>query len=260
VRLAVVGDPISHSRSPEIHTAAMSALGIDGTFDRIEVPDGEFDDVVEALRVGSLDGVNVTMPHKTRAYEVVDVRSETAERTGSVNTIVSTPQGLVGHNTDVAGASFAVESLGLPLDSPVLILGAGGAARAAVVAVADLGGTRTITVSARDPERAAATMRRTATTGHVVAWGTAVPGAIVVNATPIGMRGEQLPTGVVEASMGLVDMTYGDRPSPAIVGARDRGVPVSDGVTMLVGQARAAFVLFLGVEPPIGVMEAAARS
>lgn len=255
MRFGVVGDPVDHSRSPAIHRAGYVAVGIDATYERIRVPAGGFARVVADLREGALDGINVTMPHKEAAYEAVDRRSASAERTGAVNTIVVDDGELVGDNTDVDGVSRLLEGLATPV-TPILVLGTGGAARAAVVGA----GERPVIVAGRRDGRASDVLRRTATTGEVVAWGDPVVGAVVVNATPLGMRGETLPDALVRTSVGLLDMAYGDDPTPAVLEARDRGLPVADGVDMLVAQAARAFELFTGHRVPTEVLAGAART
>ena len=253
MNLAVVGDPIHHSRSPLIHTAALAAFGLDGTYVARRVPRDGFAAVVRDLTSGILDGVNVTMPHKDHAFAAAGARSPAAERTRAVNTLVRGASGLEGHNTDVDGVRHALR-LVAPPTAGVVVLGTGAAARAAVVAA-----TGPVTVMGRSPERAAATLRTTGTSGDILEWGARVHGAVVVNATPLGMRAEALPESVLSSAGGLVDMAYGDEETPAIARARAHGLPFADGIDMLVGQAAAAFTLFTGRPAPMETMERAAR-
>ncbi len=254
MRFAVVGDPVEHSRSPAIQSAAFTACGIEATYEAIQVAEGRFGEIVAALRSGRLTGVNVTMPHKDAAFAGVDHPDQDAERTRSVNTVVATEEGLWGHNTDVSGVRRAMEGIDRP-DAPVLVLGYGGAARAALVALAG----RDLYVSGRDATRAAAVGRVAGVTAEPVVWGRGVPGAVVVNATPLGMEGERLPDGVLDEAAGLLDMVYGDGTTPAVLEARRRSLPHADGVAMLVAQAVGAFELFTGVPAPVEVMERAAH-
>ena len=255
MRFAVVGDPVDHSRSPAIHTAGFRALGIDATFEALRVSPDDFELVVADLRNGRLDGVSVTMPHKDNAYAAVDTHDALAIRSVAVNTIVTSDGELRGYNTDVAGVVHAVELLGLSQDAPVVVLGYGGAARAALVAL----GGRSLYVAGRDTEQALSLISSTDPTATVVAWGTPADDAIVVNATPLGMHGEGLPMGVLESGIGLVDMTYGTEPTPAVAAMRDLGKPSADGLDMLVGQAVQAFELFTGISAPVDMLERAAR-
>lgn len=255
MRFAIVGDPVEHSLSPDIHNAAFAHFGMDARYERLPTARGSFAGVVEALRSGELDGVNVTMPHKGSAYEAAESVSEAARRTRAVNTLVRRDGLLAGDNTDVDGVRHSRALLGL-VDAPFVVLGTGGAARAAIVACAD----GDVTVMARHPERATAALGTCAVVGTVVEWGVPVDGAILINATPLGMHGEKLPIAMLEAASGLMDMVYDSKPTPAVTWAVDNGMPVADGIDMLIGQAMSAFEVFTGRTPPIEVMTEAARA
>ncbi len=255
MRFAIVGDPVDHSLSPDIHNAAFAHLGMDARYERLPTARGSFARVIELLRSGALDGVNVTMPHKASAYEAVDSVSEAARRTLAVNTIVRRDGHIAGDNTDVDGVRHSRSLLNV-VDAPILVLGTGGAARAAIVACSD----GEVTVMARHPERATTALEACSVRGAVVEWGVPVEGAILINATPLGMHGEVLPTVALEAASGLIDMAYGSEPTPAVGWAVLNGIPVADGIDMLIGQAIAAFEAFTGRTAPIDVMAATARA
>lgn len=253
LRLAVVGDPISHSRSPLIHGAALDALGIEGSYTAIEVDTAAMTAIVEDIRRGDLDGVNVTMPHKGVAAALVDELTADAGRARSVNTIVRRPDGtLVGHSTDVS----ALRRL-WPLDppTPILVLGAGGAAAAACLAAEE----GTLYVSARRPEAVTHLRHQLEMDLVRVPWATAVVGAVVVNATPMGMSGEALDRRLLELGGGLVDLAYGPSPTPAVEVARELGLPTVDGLEVLVAQAADSFRLWTGRLAPVDVMLEALR-
>lgn len=256
MRFGVVGDPVEHSRSPAIHNAGFEAIGIDATFELLPTAYDEFDGIVRELRSGGLDGVSVTMPHKRNAFVAADRLDTLAERSGAVNTMIATGTRIHGHNTDIEGVRYALRRLELPSDQPVLVLGYGGAAAAALLGVE---GERRVTISGRIPDRARALARSIGVRAQFVAWATPVPECIVVNATPLGMNGESLPGDVLAASSGLIDMAYGPATTPAIARARASSIPYADGLDMLVGQAAAAFTLFTGRAAPLGVFERAAR-
>jgi shikimate dehydrogenase len=254
MKYAIVGDPVKHSRSPAIHTAGFRIRNIEASFDFIPTPVDDFDVVEAMLRTGDLAGVSVTMPHKTHAYEAVDVRSGLADRTHAVNTIIAADGVLTGTNTDVAGVRFAITTAGA-LSGPALVLGAGGAAAAALVA---LDGRR-LFVSSREQDAAQRVLSRTGVKGVVVPWAEGVAGAVVVNATPIGMHGEELPPGPLAVASAVIDMAYGPAETPAIAYAADHGLRHADGIDMLVGQALEAFTLFTGEEAPVEAFYEAAR-
>lgn len=255
MRFAVVGDPIEHSRSPAIHNAAFKHLDIVAEFVFMHVDADDFGRVVEELRAGELDGVSVTMPHKHNAFEAADRRSDTAERSGAVNTLIVEDGRLIGYNTDIAGVKYAMDAAGTDAGAPVLVLGYGGAASAALLAVE---GAK-IYLSGRDVKRAAEFVGRMGVDATVLPWGTPIQAATVINATPLGMAGESLPDGVVERAGVLIDMAYGVARTPAVALSIALGIPAVDGLTMLVGQAAEAFKLFTGQEAPTAVMEDAAR-
>lgn len=237
-----------------MHEAALAALGIEGRYLARRVDRAGLEAAAAELRRGELDGANITMPHKARAAELADDLTATAARAGSVNTWVARRGRILGDTTDVPGLTTAAERCGLPAEGPVLVLGAGGAAAAALVAFAG----RPLALVARRPEAAVELARRVGVEATVLRWGEAVE-AVVVNATPLGMAGESLPPGLVESATGLVDMAYGPTATPAVRAALGRGIPVVDGIAMLAAQAEVAFRLWTGRDAPVGLMEAVAR-
>lgn len=254
--MAVVGDPVSHSRSPAIHTAALQAAGIEGTYEAITAEDEErFMVVIDRLRTGDLDGCNVTMPHKVLAAASMDRLTPSAERSGSVNTVVPSEGELVGHSTDVTGIRRLWSEQDFPVDRPVLVLGTGGAAAAACLGVAG----STVYVSGRRFEAVEALVARLGIPLVGVPWGTAVAEAVVVNATPLGMSGEALPERIVPLAAALCDLAYGGESTPAVDEARAAGKKVIDGIDVLVAQAADSFRLWTGRSAAIDAMMAASR-
>jgi shikimate dehydrogenase len=253
MKLVLLGDPVEHSRSPAIQNAALAAAGIEGGYETRRVDGGEMVLAVDEIRYGRLDGANVTMPHKQLAFELADRVSEAALRSGAVNTLARIDGEVWGFNTDVDGIRAVWGTAGFPDDAPVLILGTGGAASGAVVAVAE----RTVAVSGRRVEAADDLLARARVEGTVVPWGSAVDGAVVVNATPLGMNAESLPEGVLAGASGFFDLTYGSVESPSMARARALEIPVADGRDMLIAQAAAAFAIWTGVPAPIDVMRSA---
>ena len=238
-----------------MHRAALAAAGISGDYVAREVDlDGFFAGIGE-LRSGRLDGANITMPYKRTALEVVDELSESAERVGAVNTIAVQTGSLVGDNTDVLGVLAAFAAAQLPESDPVVVLGAGGAAAAALVALAD----RRQYIVARDPDKARYTAARAGTAASVIPWGDHIPTGVVVNATSLGMQGESLPQEFTTSATGLLDMPYRNEPTPSVLLLRTRSVPVADGLDMLVGQAVASFEIWTGCTVGAEVLRRAAE-
>ncbi len=253
MRLVLLGDPVEHSRSPAIQSAALEASGIEGTYEARRVDTAGMVVAVDEIRYGRLDGSNVTMPHKELAFELADRVSEGALRSGAVNTLVRSAGEVWGYNTDVDGIQAVWASAEFPDDAPVLILGTGGAAAGALVAVAK----RIVMISGRRPEAAADLLARVRIDGTVVPWGTGVEGAVVINATPLGMKGESLPDEILTNASGFFDLTYGSDESPAVARARELRMPVADGRDMLLAQAAVAFEIWTGEQAPIDVMRSA---
>lgn len=253
MRLALLGDPVDHSRSPAIHAAALAACGIPGEYRLRRVDPSGLALAVEELRRGALDGANVTMPHKHLAAGLCDRLSEEASRSEAVNTLLGGEGRVVGWNTDVAAVRSLLDRFtGAP---PVLVVGSGSAAAAALLAASG----RDLLVTARRREGGEALCSRLGVAAAQIPWGEPAAGSIVINATPLGMGGESLPQGTLEGMSGLIDMAYGRKPTPAVESARRRGIPLFDGIDVLVAQAAESFRLWTGVEPPREVMERAAR-
>jgi shikimate 5-dehydrogenase len=196
------------------------------------------------------------MPHKRLAYELCDVREPEAERAGAVNTLSMSGTDVVGSNTDVMGIAAAWQWRGIPRGVPVNILGSGGAAAAALVALDGFD----IWVIARRPEAAVAMIERTGVEATVRTWGEPLREGVLVNATPLGMRGDSIPAEMLAVSVGLFDMAYTNRPTLSVVAMREQGVPVAEGIDMLVGQAVGSFEIWTGVAVDPMVMRAAAHS
>ncbi len=253
MRLVLLGDPVEHSRSPAIQNAALEAAGIEGTYVARRVDAAGMVLAVDEIRYGRLNGANVTMPHKQLAFELADRVAEVALRSGAVNTLVRRDGEVWGHNTDVDGIQAVWAAAGFPVDVPVVILGTGGAAAGALVAVAD----RTIVISGRRAEAAAALLSRVRIDGTVIPWGDGVAGAVVVNATPLGMKGDSIPDDILAGASGFFDLTYGPDESPSVTKARRLGFPVADGRDMLIAQAAAAFEIWTGEPAPTDVMHTA---
>jgi shikimate dehydrogenase len=257
--VAVIGDPVDHSRSPAMHNAAFRALGLDWVYVAFPVPRGRGADAVRAVRTLGLAGMNVTMPHKDDAAGACDELDDEALPLGAVNTVVvGTGGALVGHATDGPGFLRALADEGVDAAGRrCLVAGGGGAGRAISRALGNVGAR--VTVAARRleaAERAAA-----------LAGGEAVkfPDVevesfdVVVNATPLGMAGEPPPFDAERLQRGqfVYDTVY-PAETPLLAAARARGIAHAGGIGMLVHQGARSFRLWTGQEPPLDLMRAAA--
>jgi shikimate dehydrogenase len=260
----VIGWPVEHSLSPVIHNAAFAALGMDWVYVPLAVPPLRLPEAIRGLRALGFAGVNVTMPHKTEAAEVVDTCSDDARALRAVNTIVTSPDEVSGHNTDALGFErFLGEDAGFdPSGRSALVFGAGGAARACALALAR-GGLANLAVAVREPSRAddlRSVVEGFGTEVSVVTVDEARPMAsnLVINATPLGMHGERLPLPPLEPGMVAVDLLYRPSATPFQVAAREAGAVVFGGLGLLLRQAALAFELWTGRAAPLPVMSAAA--
>lgn len=240
-RFAVVGDPVAHSRSPAIHSVLLDLTGLVGEYLAIRADAPRLGSLVEELRRGEWDGLNITMPLKGEAAVLADRLSADATRAGSVNTLSVQEGKVVGDTTDCATFRLLLNDERLEHRGALLVLGAGGSAAAALAAVPD---GEHVYVSSRHSDRSKALTDRLG--GNAVSWGSVVAGALVINATPLGMRAEPLPPGLLEVASGLIDLPYGPEQTPAVTSARELGLPVVDGLEFLIRQAIASFTLWTG--------------
>lgn len=246
---------MEHSRSPRIHETALSLAGLRGTYMAIRADETVLDRCLRELRSGDLDGINITMPLKKAAAQRADDLTALARVADSVNTLRWRDGRVEAHSTDAVAFREILDSPPFAGSRSILVLGSGGSARAALAAISD----RPVYISARDPAKAEALAERSAGSG-IVPWGATVADTIVINATPIGMQGEHLDEGVIEAAHGLIDLPYGDFPTPAAALIAGAGKPVVDGVEFLARQARASFEWWTGASVDCAALVAAARN
>jgi shikimate dehydrogenase len=262
--VGVIGWPVDHSLSPLIHNTAFLALGMNWVYLPLPVPPGELPTALAGLAALGFAGANVTMPHKTEAAALADVITDDARRLNAVNTFVVGLEGLVGHNTDAPGFDrFLRRDTGFDAAGRrALLFGAGGAARACALALAR-GGLAHLIVALREPARAAALVA--ALEGldleiDVVAMPQAASSEIdlVVNATPLGTHGEDLPLPALGPASVVVDLVYRPAVTPLQLSARKAGASAFGGLGLLLHQAALSFELWTGREPPLDAMSAAA--
>jgi shikimate dehydrogenase len=260
-RLAVLGHPVAHSRSPAMQNAALAELGLAGEwgYEAIDLAPGEFEPRVRGLPGEGFAGANVTVPHKGAALALADTLSETAREIGAANTLGFAAGEIRADNTDAQGLLDALPVS--PAGKRALVLGAGGAARAAVWALVREGAE--VEVWNRTALRAEHLC------GELGGAPASAPdqGAfeLIVNTTAAGLPGEdpfeELP--LDPAGFGdeqtVVDLVYGERPSPLLAVAEAAGATVVDGIEVLVRQGALSLRICTGPDPPLDTMRAAAR-
>lgn len=261
----VIGWPLTNTPSPAIHTAALRRLGFDWVYLRFPVPPDQLPNAIAGLRALGAVGASVTIPHKETVVAHLDDISGDAAAVGAVNTIQRVGERLVGHNTDVDGfREFVAGDAGIRIaGKSVVVLGSGGAARAVVRALDDLG-AREITIVARSSERGAALTELVGGAAATVeGWETAREKAgaaeVVVNATPLGAGGDDPLAGATwSPGQVIVDLVYTPPVTPLMEAARTAGAESWGGLGMLVRQAAASLKIWTGQYPPLEVMSAAA--
>ena len=263
-KVGVIGWPIEHTLSPVIHNAAFVALGMDWVYVPLPVATARLPAALDGLGALGFAGANVTMPHKTRAAELVPDLSHDARLLRAVNTIVVGTDGLAGHNTDALGFErFLREDTGFdPSGRAALLFGAGGGARACALALSR-GGLAELSVAVREPSRGEdlrATLEGSGTALRVVSIDhvSEVHADLIVNATPLGVHGERLPLPSLVPGVVGVDLLYRPSATPFQAEIREGGGSVFGGLGLLLHQAAISFELWTGQTPPLSVMSAAA--
>jgi shikimate dehydrogenase len=269
-RLGVIGDPVAHSLSPDLHQPALDQLGIPAVYERWHTQAADLANRVESLRDPQVLGASITVPHKIAVMSMLDDVSAAARRAGAVNTIVNRGGTLFGDNTDIYGFAVTVsDALGGHMPQVAIVVGAGGAARAVVLAL-EAAGAGEIVVANRDDERATrlaqdlhpAPVRPMRLDEDLLT--RELPRAgLLVNATSLGWHAGETPIGLprldlLPAGAVVADLTYRD--TDLLLAAQARGLKTVDGLGMLVHQGARAFELWTGSPAPVATMLAAARA
>jgi len=266
-RYAVIGNPVSHSLSPEIHARFASAAGECLEYGKLLAPMGEFAAVAGRFFSDGGRGANVTLPFKVDAFEFADSASERARLAGAANFLALRGTRIEADNTDGAGlVADLTRNLGVPLRGKrILLLGAGGAARGVIAPMLALD-PAALVVANRTADRAIQLAARFSTLGAIsgVTLGAipAEPFDLVVNATSSSTRGESLdlPSHVLHAHAFAYDMAYGPAAKSFLARAAANGARACDGLGMLVEQAAESFALWRGQRPETGAILADLRA
>ena len=263
LKLALLGDPLSHSLSPRMQSAALAAAHLEGSYELIRCPSGELADRLPRLAAEGFTGLNLTLPLKEEACSLLERLSPEARRLGAVNTLRLGAAGWEGHNTDLEGFAWAArEHFGDLRNLRALVLGAGGAARAVVAALADAALSR-VDILNRDPLRARKLASALATEGveirAVTGLAQSADADILIQATSLGLRKEDPlpPLPLPGRSPAVMDLIT--HATPWLAACKKLGCRVADGRLMLAGQGAAAFAYWTGTSPPRQVMLEALR-
>ncbi len=262
----VLGDPVSHSLSPVMHNAAFRALGMECEYHAFRVSPENLHNAIHGAHALGFGGLNLTIPLKEKALEIVRP-SQPAKKIGAVNT-VDFKNGIVGYNTDGIGAKMALISGGIEIPGKrVLLLGAGGAARAIAFQLAGEGAV--VTIANRTRERAEALAGEVSKVGIARASGLEdlkfliQDCDIMINSTAVGMfpRVSQtiVTSDMMHSSLLVFDIVYNPLDTRLLKEAKKAGASTIDGVMMLVHQGAESFRIWTGKMPPVDVMEKAVR-
>ena len=273
-RLGIIGHPIGHSISPVFQQAALDAIGFDGTYEPWDVAPEGVAEFVDGLRAPGTLGINVTVPHKEAVIPFLDEVDDWASTAGAVNTIVNREGRLTGHNTDGIGFLRALrEGAGFePRGRDVLVLGAGGSARAVVYALARAGAAQ-LFVANRTVERAERLVALAIDSGSAseslqLSEAASVAGevSLIVNCTSMGMvhgpdeTGSPLSASDIPSSVLVNDLVYNPLETPLLREASRAGASTLGGIQMLVYQGAASFEMWTGQDAPVDVMLDAATA
>lgn len=247
VLVGITGHPLSHSFSPKMQNAAMRHAGINGRYLVFDSP--SLDRVEDVIRGYGIRGMNVTIPYKQKIMEHLDRVSGAAEEVGAVNTVINDDGVLSGENTDVVGVIHALSGVELK-GAKALVMGSGGASRAAVYALMSSGAD--VKVSGRNAKTVAEVCGAFGAESHQGGVGGF---DVIVNCTPIGLVEGEYPSDLSDLRSGqaVMDMVYG-RKTPLISRAEAAGCRLADGADMLVGQGAESFRMWFGKEADMGVM------
>lgn len=265
--LGIIGWPIEHSLSPLMQNRAIAACGLDMVYVPFLVHPDSLAEAVAGMRSLGVAGFNVTIPHKNAIIPLLDEVTHEARLMGAVNVVQCDGSRLVGHNTDGPGLLRALaDEFGFePAGRRVLLIGAGGAARAALVSLVRAGAAVTVANRTVDKGEELATACRYGVAGaDVAACSLAILGTpelssfdLIVNSTSIGMGGTafaELDAGCLNATSMVYDMVYAPLETPLLNAARGRGAAAANGLSMLAAQGELAFVIWTGTQPPVGLM------
>ena len=246
----VIGNPIEHSLSPELHNFWIKKNKIDAVYDKIKLEDSELKDFINKLRNEEIHGVNVTVPFKNKVIKYLDKLSLEVETTDSVNTIYKSGNDIIGHNTDVAGFELGLRHSKINvLHKSVLILGAGGVVPSIIYSLLSMG-CKKIFLSNRTFEKAE-NIKKKFNEVEVVKWGKIPDFDIVINATSVGLKGDSLDLNLNTKDKIFYDVIYNPKETQFLKKAKENGNRIENGMYMFVYQANQSFSIWNNVIPKI---------
>jgi shikimate dehydrogenase len=261
----IIGDPIDHSLSPAIHNAAFNTLGLNCSYIAFRVQEGQLKNSIDSLRSINIGGFNVTMPHKVKVLNYVDRFDKTVQLVGAANTVNNEEGKLCAYNTDVAGFIRPLRERKVVFNGiQVMILGAGGAARAVVVALSGEKGIANINIFNRKSDRATNLVnlvKKLGLNANIISnddvQKIAYKSDLIINTTPLGMSNEEslIKSASISKNSIVYDIVYKPLNTKLIENAKTAGAQVVYGYEMLLEQATESFKIWLKMDPPIDSMK-----
>ena len=246
----VIGNPINHSLSPELHNFWLKKNKINAVYDKIKLEESELKDFINKLRNEEIHGINVTVPFKNKVIKYLDKLSSEVETTDSVNTIYKSGVDIVGHNTDVAGFELGLRHAKISvLRKSILILGAGGVVPSIVYSLLNMG-CKKIFLSNRTIEKAV-NIKKKFNEIEVLKWGEKPDFDIVINATSVGLKDDTLDINLNTKDKIFYDIIYNPKETQFLKKAKENGNRTENGMFMFIYQANQSFSIWNNVIPKI---------
>ena len=246
----VIGNPINHSLSPELHNFWLKKNNINATYEKIKLEEDELENFIKKLRNDEIHGINVTVPFKNKVIKYLDKLSLEVETTGSVNTIYKNGNDIIGHNTDVAGFELGLRHSKINvLHKSILILGAGGVVPSIIYSLLSMG-CKKIFLSNRTVEKAE-DIKKKFDDIDILKWGEIPDFDIIINATSVGLKSDSLDLDLNVKDKIFYDVIYNPKETQFLRKAKETGNKIENGKLMFIYQANQSFSIWNNVIPKI---------
>tara|TARA_B100000941_G_scaffold276524_1_gene239261 strand:+ start:1039 stop:1821 length:783 start_codon:yes stop_codon:yes gene_type:complete len=246
----VIGNPINHSLSPELHNFWLKKNSINGSYGKIKLEEDDLKNFIQKLRKDEIHGINVTVPFKNKVIKYLDKLSLEVEKTGSVNTIYKNNEYIIGHNTDVAGFELGLRHSKINvLDKLIFIIGAGGVVPSIIYSLLNMG-CKKIMLTNRTKEKTEE-IKKIFKEIKIIKWGEIPDFDIVINATSVGLKGDTLNLNFDVKNKIFYDVIYNPKETEFLKNAKIKGNKIENGKLMFIYQANQSFSIWNNVIPKI---------
>ena len=246
----VIGNPINHSLSPELHNFWLKKNSINGSYGKIKLEEDDLKNFIQKLRKDEIHGINVTVPFKNKVIKYLDQLSLEVEKTGSVNTIYKNNEYIIGHNTDVAGFELGLRHSKINvLDKLIFIIGAGGVVPSIIYSLLNMG-CKKIMLTNRTKEKTEE-IKKIFKEIKIIKWGEIPDFDIVINATSVGLKGDTLNLNFDVKNKIFYDVIYNPKETEFLKNAKIKGNKIENGKLMFIYQANQSFSIWNNVIPKI---------